>query len=216
MHRSNRMLKALSVVVLSLFVQSLILPSLADAQAPCTYDKTKPTISSARYNFKITNYACAEQELQDLLAIDTLDMETRAAAHVLLAEVYYAKVRNEDEKKTRVMEQFVKAFESYLEWRGEVNIQSPEFLEMMEQAKAKVEAEQQQAAAEEEQEPAPPVLAQRESEKGGSPWYKKWYVWGIGAAVVAGVAVAAGGGGGDDDGGGDGPLPGFPPPPAKR
>ena len=220
MRRYRRTMRLVALVVLCLFAQSLLLPGIVRAQAPCQYDKLKPSIENARYNFKITNYQCAEMELKDLLAVDTLDYETKADAHVLLAAVYYAKVRNQDEKRDRVMEQFVAAFRAYEDWRGELDIKSSEFEAMMEEAKIRVEQQRQEAAAAAEEqdqtEPEPvPVLV--EAEKGKKPWYKKWYIWGIGAAVVgAAVAVAAGGGGDDGgDGGGD-DLPGFPPPPAKR
>jgi hypothetical protein len=210
------MLKALTVFLLCTFVPSMVLPNFVWAQAPCTFDKEKPSIENARYNFKITNYECAEKELEALLALDTIDTETRADAHVLMAAVYYAKLRNDDEKRKRVMEQFVAAFEAFRQWRGELDIKSPEFTEIMEEARTKVEQEEAEAAAVQLPEEPAEQPAMAAVEKESKPWYKKWYVWGIGAAVVgAAVAVAAGGGGDDGGGGDEGPLPGFPDPPTK-
>ncbi|UCC43926.1 MAG: hypothetical protein JSU65_12565 [Candidatus Zixiibacteriota bacterium] len=106
----------------------------------CAYDKSAPSLESARRAFKVTNYECAELELNDLLKDTTLTLKERADAHVLLAAVYYATLRDKDEKQSRVMEQFVAAFKSYRDWRGELDIRSPEFLALMQQAQQSVDA----------------------------------------------------------------------------
>lgn len=46
------------------------------------------------------------------------------------------------------------------------------------------------------------------------PWYKKWWVIGLGAAVVAGSVLLIAGGGDDSEPVAAQPLPGFPDPPA--
>lgn len=226
----TRWLRGVAVVTLVVFVHSLVLSVPAQAQSvPCNYNKEKPSIESARLNFRITNYACAEEELAALLAREDLDLETRADAHVLLAAVYYAKVRNNDEKRNRVIEQFVAAFRAFRTWRGELDIKSPEFTQLMEEAQRLVDEQSAEEAVEETAEPATEAAVEPDSvvdsteqapltplrlEGNKKPWYKKWWAIGLGVGLVAGAVVLATGGG-DDDGGGttDGDLPGFPPTP---
>jgi hypothetical protein len=119
-----------------------LLPVMASAQVPvCTYDKKAPSLESARYSLKMTDYVCAELEINDLLALDTLSLESRADAHVLLAAVYYAKLKKDSEKRRKALEQFKAAFRVYREWGGELDVKSPKFQALMEQAKQQVEAE---------------------------------------------------------------------------
>ena len=210
MHNGTRIVRVVAVLALLGFAQALVLPQVAQAQVPgCVHDKEKPSLENARLNFKITNYDCAEQELNDLLAVDTLDLQTKADAHILLAAVYYAKVRDDKEKRSRVMEQFVAAFQSLRDWRGELDIKSPEFLALMKEAQELVDKQDEAAAALKEKVPGAGVetpLAVKKDEK--KPWYKRWWVLGIGAGVVA-VAVAVAAGGGEEE---QPPpaLPGFP------
>ncbi|HUV31416.1 MAG TPA: hypothetical protein VMY05_10045 [Acidobacteriota bacterium] len=214
MRSCNRMLKGIAVLVLLVFAQSMVLPQLVRAQAPeCVYDKTKPSLDHARTNFKITNYDCAEMELKDLLAVDTLALQDKADAHILLAAVYYAKVRGDKEKRNRVMKEFVAAFKAAREWRGVLDIQSPEFLALMKEAQDLVDQEESAMAAVEEQVPGARVdLGLKDEDKGKKkPWYKRWWVLGIGVGVVAMAVAVAAGGGGDEPGEEPlGPLPGFP------
>lgn len=212
-----RMRRAVAALTLLGFVQLVVLPQTAPAQTPeCTYDKQNPSIENARYNFRITNYDCAELELNDLLAIDTVSLQTKADAHILLAAVYYAKVRNDDEKRSRVVEQFVAAFKAFRDWRGELDIKSPEFLAFMNEAKELVNKQEEALSAVEEQVPRPTIESSLQPPTGDQkkPWYKRWWVLGLGVGVVA-VAVAVAAGGGDDGEEAPSDLPGFPPPPGK-
>jgi hypothetical protein len=52
------------------------------------------------------------------------------------------------------------------------------------------------------------------SDTESKPWYKKWWVIGLGAAVVTGTVLLIAGGGDDDEPVPDQPLPDFPDPPA--
>jgi len=136
---------------------------------------------------------------------------------VLLAEVYYAKVRNDSEKRDKVMEQFVAAFKSYRDWRGELNIKSPEFMSLMKLAQDQVDEEAtavEAAPVEEEEitEAQPGVTAPPKDDGEKKPWYTKWWAIALGVGVVAGAVAMAGGGGGDD-GGEATELPDFPDPP---
>ncbi len=221
--------RAVAVTVLSVFLQSIILPGLTPALASdCDYDPSSPSVEHARTAFKMFNYKCAEEELLTFLAYDDADIEDKASAHVLLASVYYAMLKNNTEKRDRVMEQFVEAFKSYREWRGELDIKSSEFLDLMEMAKAQVD----EAKIEEDKKPVEePVVEEKPAdttetaivvppppEKKKKPWYTQWWAIGAGVGLVA-VAVVALGGGGDDDA--DQPpseLPDFPgtPPPSGK
>lgn len=223
MNRSKDLTRAIAVVVLACFLQTVLLPSLAPAQEiKCPYDRAHPTLGSARISFKSLNYRCSEQEINDYLLQTTLSLEERADAHVLLAAVYYAQLKDNDEKRVRVIGQFKEAFKSYREWRGDLDISSTEFIDMMNEAQTLVDQEAQKSAEKEQPKdtvkqaaPLPkaqPTVAKATGES--KPFYKKWYMLVIGVGLIAGAAVALGGGGGSDSGGETSTeLPNFPPPP---
>jgi hypothetical protein len=224
MIKRDGFLRTVVILALLVYLQALVLPGIVQAQtADCPFDKENPTIANARYNFKITNYDCAELELKTLLANETLELETKADAHVLLASVYYAKVRDNEQKREMVIGQFVAAFKAFRAWQGDLDVQSPEFLEMMEQAQELVDQEGDEAAVteevdeqvvEQEVDGAPVTVITEDKKKG--PWYKQWWAIGLGVGLVA-TAVVVAGGGGDDGGEEPGePLPDFPDPPAKK
>jgi hypothetical protein len=220
-----RGIRVIGIGTLICFLQMVVLPTIAWGQAgECPYDRANPSLENARISFKSLDYRCAEQEILDFLGQDGLTIEERADAHVLLAAVYYAKSKNEDEKRRLVVNQFKEAFRAYRDWRGELDISSTEFIEMMNEARVLVDQEEEQEAEEkpvvlpdEEQEKEPTYAKPTIGEK--KPWYKKWWAIALGVGVVAGAVVLAAGGGGDD--GGDGgtvidTLPGPPdPPPGK-
>lgn len=224
MHTNNPMFRIIGVIALVCFICGVVLPAAARGQTPeCPYDRTKPSLDNARISFKSLDYHCAEQEIMDYLNLSDLTIEQRADAHVLLAAVYYAKSKNDSEKKKLVINQFKEAFRAYRDWRGELDISSTEFIEMMNEAKDQVDEEE----AQKKQEPVitPPPAEEKPAlttitTKEGKPWYKQWWAIALGVGVVAGVVVlAAGGGGGEEGGGGGGTidtLPSAPPPPPKR
>ncbi len=204
------------IILLTCFLQMTMIPSLSVAQTPeCHYDKANPSIENARISFKSLSYGCAELEIEDFLKLETITTEQRADAHVLLAAVYYAKSKNEDEKRILVINQFKEAFRTYREWRGELDINSSEFSEMMNEAQVLVDKETT-----EEQVIAEPVVEKpvytESTVSEDKPWYKKWWAIGLGVGLVAGTVVILSGGGSDDgdDGGGGGvvndTLPDFP------
>jgi hypothetical protein len=204
MTKHFQLMRVCSVIMLVAFLFTAVLPDLVLAQtAGCDYDKTNPTLKNARKNFLALNYPCAEEELNEYLTSTSLSTQERADAHVLLAEVYYAKVRNEGEKEDKVIEQFVAAFKSYRDWRGELNIKSPEFMGMMRRAQDMVDQgiEAPKTVKDEEQK------ASKDDKKKG-PWYKKWWAIGLGVGVVAVAVVVLAGGGDEEDT--TPALPGFP------
>ncbi len=242
MPKNSHFFRAVSMAVLVCFLHLTVLPSILSAQTlQCPYDRAKPSLESARIAFKSLNYRCAEQELQDLLKNPALTIEDKADAHVLLAAVYYAMLQNDTEKRNRVIEQFKAAFMAYREWKGELDISSTEFFDMMKQAQDQVDKEATAAppttttttpptatetttpaAKEQPQDTAKTTAVIQPSEEkaggGGKPFYTKWWAIALGIGLVAG-AVALGGGGGSDDGGGGGPLdtlPNFPDPPTGK
>lgn len=221
--------KAMVHLLLLTFMQMLFFPTIGMSQPiECQYDADNPTLESARLSFRTLNYACAEEEINAFLGLDDITIEEKADAHVLLAAVYYAKLKNDEEKRNRVINQFKEAFKAYRAWKGDLDISSTEFFEMMQTARAQVdeEAESAEMAAEEEQpavveepvtasqpEPEAEQPAEEETEqpavasmppyqgddaKASKPWYKKWWAIGLGVGLVAGVVVLAGGGGSDD------------------
>lgn len=206
MIKQSNVLRATSVVLLVVYLYSVMASSAAYAQeSGCEYDPSNPSLESARKSFLALNYKCAEEELNALLALETLTLQDRADAHVLLAEVFYARERGKTQKREEVMEQFVAAFESYRDWRGELNIKSPEFMAMMKEAQDLVDR-----GAEEEV----PVEIAEPAEKGKKkPWYTQWWAIGLGVGIVVGGVVLLTGGGEEEAA--PGPLPGFPSPPGK-
>lgn len=106
----------------------------------CNYDRTAPSLDNARLNFKSLNYRCAELELLERLRVSSLSMKEKADTYVLLAAVYYAMMSNEQERREKVVEQFSAAFNEYREWKGTLDVTSSEFVELMEEAKRKVDA----------------------------------------------------------------------------
>ena len=224
MFRRAGLLKTAVMLALLVYVQALVLPQLVQAQTPeCPFDKDNPTIENARYNFNITNYACAELELQALLAKPDLELQTKADAHVLLASVYYAKIRNDEEKRNMVIEQFVEAFKAFRNWRGDLDIQSDEFLAMMEEAQTLVDEqgeegepaiEEVEGQVTEDVDGTPVTVVEQDKKKG--PWYKQWWAIGLGVGLVATAVVVATGGGDDPVEEEDNTLPDFPDPPAKK
>jgi hypothetical protein len=181
-------------------LQMMLAPTLLTAQSiECMHDKSNPTIDNARSSFKSLNYDCAEQEILGYLLKERLTGEQKADAHIFLATVYYLKLKNENGEKERVIEQFRAAFQSKQDWRGELEVNSTEFIAMMNEAKELTNEE-----AEEE-----------ETLKKSKPWYTKWWAIGLGVGIVAAVVVAASSGG-DDEEPVDNTLPGFPNPPASK
>lgn len=219
MRSKRKLFRGVALTLVLCHILMLILPNAVWAQAPCTYDRKAPSVDNARMNFKALNYKCAEQELVDYLKQDNLTLEQKSNAHILLATVYYAMLKDDSEKRDKVMEQFKSAFKAYREWRGELDIKSSEFMDLMNEAKVEVDKESAEKVA--EKQPAADTSKQvttiTEGKEGGKPWYTKWWAIVLGVGVVGGaVAVLAGGGGGDtgtpatvDT------LPSFPPHPTK-
>jgi len=194
-----------------LIVVILPIGALGQAAINCPYDKESPDLEHARQTFKALNYSCAELELNDLLAKPGLSLEEKADAHVLMAAVYYAKLKDSKEKKSKVIEQFAKAFRSYASWSGDLDIKSTEFISMMEQAKTLVDAE----IATPEKPDLDTILAVpvKTDQGGKKAWYTQWWAIGLGVGVVVGAVALMGGGGGDDGAANDTTLAGFPDPP---
>lgn len=244
MKQKNLLFRVIAVAVLTAFLQWTMLPSLVFAQSGgCDFDPNNPSVEHARTSFKMLNYKCAEQELNAYLAKDNVSIEDKADAHILMASVYYAMLKNDTEKRDRVTEEFVKAFKAYREWRGELDIKSGEFLDLMEIAKERVDTEaatqpaptepvpteieeqkieeQKPAVVEEvkKEEPKPavtPAPVKKAEEKKKKAWYSNWWAIAGGVGLIAVAAVALGGGGGSDDGGGTADLPGIPDPPSGK
>lgn len=228
MHKGHLAFRAVALIMMACFLNTILPSAISGQTSGCNYDRNDPSLESARISFKSLNYLCAEEEIEACLQKPDITLEERADAHVLLAAVYYAKVKNEGEKRNRVIEQFKQAFRSYRDWKGELDISSTEFIEMMNEAQKQVDTELRQAeeAAQEKEkeEPVvtpiePTVNAGTTTAKAAKPWYTKWWAIGLGVGLVAGAVVLASGGGGDGDGGGDGgnePLPDFPDPPSSK
>jgi len=198
---------SLTLVLISYLVVAVLpIKLLAQESINCPYDKEAPSLEHARLTFKSLNYNCAEMEINDLLKDESLSLEEKANAHVLMAAVYYAKLKDSKEKRSKVIEQFAKAFRSYADWSGDVDIKSTEFLSMMEQAKSLVQTEIKKPDID-------TLIAVPKLDTGKKKaWYTQWWAIGLGVGVVAAVVLAGGG----DDAPPDTTLATFPPPPTKK
>ncbi|MCX6828154.1 MAG: hypothetical protein NT002_02575 [candidate division Zixibacteria bacterium] len=143
------------LVLLAAFVFCYPVPARS---AECKFDRKNPNITNARINFKTLNYECAEEELGLLLRDTTLSYQDKANAHVLLAAVYYARLKNDSDMKTRVIDQFKEAFRTYRNWRGELDIKSTDFEDLMNEARQQLD-----------QEPAIPVTETPETKPAEKP-----------------------------------------------
>ncbi len=211
--------RAITLMALIFFAQLTIpLSDIIAQESNCAYSQSAPTLENARISFQILDYECAEQEIESYLNQNKLTIEQKADAHVLMAAVYYAKLKDDKNKKSQVINQFKEAFKSYRDWRGELDISSTEFFEMMQQAKKVVDEESQKEVVKEEvkppetkvetpppTKPSPPktTIGTKKDDAGGKKkaWYSQWWAIALGVGLVAGVAVAAGGGSSDDGGG---------------
>jgi hypothetical protein len=208
MPRKLSCFRTIVLVMLLAYLQSIFLPAVLMGQTvDCQFDPNAPDLEHARQNFKALNYVCAEQEINALINLEGIDIEEKANAHVLMAAVYYAKLRDSKEKEQKVVEEFARAFRSYQTWQGDLDIKSREFMGLMEKARQLVDEEKLAAEQQVDTVAVTPI-----PKAGGKPWYKQWWAIGLGVGLVVGVvAVAAGGGGGEPDNS----LPGFPPPPPQ-
>ncbi len=213
MPKQNGIFRALCLLLLLMYLQSTLIVSGVLAQGlDCGYGPAGPDLEHARQSFKALNYQCAEQEINDLLNNPNIDLELKANAHVLMAAVYYAKVRDTREKEKAVVDEFARAFRAYQDWQGDLDIKSSEFAAMMEKAKLMVEDEVAAKAAEPVVEEKPKEVPAVQEQKKGKPLYTKWWAIVLGVGLVAGVVALAGGGGG----GTDNTLPDFPDTPTKQ
>lgn len=217
MYQRSLTFRVASLAALIFFAQLTIpLGDILAQESNCAYDQNNPSLDNARISFQILDYECAEQEIEDYLDLDTLTIEQKADAHVLMAAVYYAKLKDDKNKKIQVINQFKKAFKSYRDWHGDLDIRSTEFFEMMQEAKKDVDEDSQKEASTTETKaekpkpaiPSPPkttIGEQKDKSEGQKKaWYKQWWAMALGVGLVAGVAVAAGGGGSTDEDGGTG------------
>ncbi len=108
---------------------------------PCDYNPDRPNIEHARVLFKSLDYDCAKREVQDYLRQSNLSHRAAADAYVLLAAVDFAGSPDSPQRREKVLENFRFAFREYPEWKGNLDISSTDFFELMREAKRDVDAE---------------------------------------------------------------------------
>ncbi len=216
-----RNLRAFALLLMLAYAHMAFLPTWSLAQSPpCNFDQNAPSLDNARKNFKALNYRCAEAELNSLLKNESLTLEEKSNAHILMAAVYYAMLKDDSEKRSMVMDQFKAAFKAYRDWKGELDIKSPEFVEMMKEAQVQVDTEAAPADTTTKKAAVIETASKAAAEPGkagGKAWYKQWWAMALGVGVVVGgVVLLAGGGGGNGNPPATDTLPSFPNPPAKK
>ncbi len=200
-------------ILLMAYLCVTLVPESAQGQATdCAYDRRAPTIASARASFQEFDFVCAEREVADLLKAATFDAGTQADAHALLAAIHFQTLPDTKNRREKVIEDFRRTFSLRPDWRGQLEVQTPAFRDLMTEAKRQVEQLRQKDKPAPPPSPTPakqtPRTADTQSDSKGSS--KKWILVAVGAAAV-GVAVLALGGGGGTTSTGD--LPAFPPHP---
>lgn len=175
----------------------------------CDYDQRRPSLDHAREYFEDYDYVCAEREIADVLAADSLDTSTRCRGHVLLAQALYGQnlLNPGNVPDSTIRRQFVLAYEADSGCSAEIFVLDADRLQLLAMtAKAEVDSLRRARAA--------AAVVSPTGQEGGK-WYKKWWAMALGIGVVAGAVALAGGG----DGGGDSSrvvldtIPGFPQPP---
>ncbi len=131
--------KSITVVICLLIFWIALMSSESRAQSPsCVYDRNTPSVENARLTFQILKFKCAELELIDVLQASSLSPENKCQANFLLAAVYYAMIKDETDKRDKVLEQFRAAFNTDRDWQGELDIKSDKFTALMEEARKQV------------------------------------------------------------------------------
>ena len=209
--------RPLTALVMTMYFCAFAWPGHVAAQTPeCGYDRSAPSLASARASFQEFDFACAERELGDLLKVPKLAVGIQADAHALLAAIYFQTLPDNQNRREKVIEEFRRTYSLRPDWKGQPEIQTPAFRDLMTEAKRQVDQLSQK------EKPATPsggasdksTPAVKETKPTGGGKSKKTWLYVAAGAAAVGVAVLAlgGGGGGGGNGGGEG-LPYFPPPP---
>jgi len=177
------------LVLLAAFVFCYPVPARS---AECKFDRKNPNITNARINFKTLNYECAEEELGLLLRDTTLSFQDKANAHVLLAAVYYARLKNDSAMKGRVIDQFKEAFRTYRDWRGDLDIKSTDFEDLMNEARQQLDQEPVTPVTETPAAQPTPMVKITESKPGGPSATVPLIMTGITAASAVVYFISAG------------------------
>ena len=199
------------------YIFMLLAPSLITAQSEyCIYDRKTPMVESALESFRNKDYECAQWELGDLLEQKKVAPELRADALVLLAQVNYMMIEDKQEKRSTVRKNLITAFRTYPDWKGDLQVRSSEFLNLINDSKDIAHRlgiippdtfDEEEALIEE--------AAFEEPEK--KAWYKKWWVFGTGVGAMAlAVVLISGGDDKEEDKIVLDTLPDFPPSPGSQ
>jgi hypothetical protein len=214
MNQRTRPLVAWCVFVLQLHLVGAV--AFGQNTPDCGYDRDNPTLAGARQTYQLFfNFACAEQELLDLLKRDNLTLHEKAEAHALLAIVYYLSSPNDPQRADKVREELKSAIRLDTAWTGaDEQSTGPEFDALVTEARQMVAREDLGKDRSRDTEQPGKLDSDRLTGPAEKKWHDRWAVRIAGVAVLGGLvflATSGGGGGGDDD-----PLPGFPPHPKKR
>ncbi len=215
--RKEKLSRPVAAAVVITYLLAALGPDRAVAQSTdCPYDRKAPSLAHARASFQEFDFFCAEREVNDLLKLTSLDTGTKADAHALLAAIYFQSLPDNQNRREKVIEEFRRTYSLRPEWKGQPDVQTPAFRDLMAEARRQVEQlkpKDKPAAPPPEVTTKPQATEPKSEAKRGSK--KTWIYVAVGAAAAAVAVVALGGGG--SDGGGGGNLPGFPPhPDGKR
>jgi hypothetical protein len=138
MVRAKHAAAAAAVVVVMAGLQAV---SVAGEPMDCGYLESGPSLAHATASFKMLDYECAAQELDALLAGDALTRPARADAYMLKGAVIYAQFEDDPARDERTTEQFVMAFRTFPQWRGEPHFAAAHYRSLIAGAKAEVALE---------------------------------------------------------------------------
>lgn len=213
----DRMYRSLAAFVVMTYFSAFAWPEHVAAQSSdCGYNRSAPSLASARASFQEFDFFCAERELGDLLKVSSLSAGVQADAHALLAAIYFQTLPDNQNRREKVIEEFRRTYSLRPDWRGQPDVQTPAFRDLMTEAKRQVDQLRQKekpptSSSGTANQPTPAIKESKPA--GGGKSKKTWLYVAAGAAAVGVAVLALGGGGGGGGNGGDGTLPDFPPPP---
>jgi len=194
--------------VLVAFMLSAISPFPTMSQEiVCDSIASPPSIEKAREWLTALNYPCAEKELIQFLSQDSVTLEQKVDANLLLGTVYYLMLIDDaQQRRQRAKQQFIDACRAYCALRGgyqeltrHLEYDLPELRELLQEAQGNVAC-------------LPPVVDTLPIAKKGKS-KMKWIIAAASALAVGTVVALVSGGGDKSSGQPPSTTPEFPDPP---
>ncbi|HWR82118.1 MAG TPA: hypothetical protein VN285_02325 [Candidatus Deferrimicrobium sp.] len=132
------------LTALCLCCQFIVAPVLWAQRVDCSYDPKTPSLESARKSLKSLHYPCAEQELRDFLAVNTISPALRAEAHILLGTIYYYSADNIMQERDRVLKEFIDALRAQPDVKHDLDTDTSDLATLFKEARNTIREENRQ------------------------------------------------------------------------